>query len=170
MKRLRVVAALAAIFTLLFAGQANATVAATWTWTNVKSHLCLGVSGGHIFEGAKVIQWTCSGAADQGWFDIPLPMEPNEGVLIKNTVIGAGGYHYCLTSPNRVEGAQLVVTGCNEYFPPEQTWHVQWVTNKGYLFTNRKTGWAMAVTGGSTTRGAAIIQWRSNGGLEQHWT
>lgn len=68
-------------------------------------------------------------------------------------------------------GANIVLYTCNG--GPEQDWgRISQSTGTGtyYFFINRKSGKCMSVAGGgSTAKGAEIIQWSCNDMTEQQW-
>lgn len=39
-----------------------------WNLVNMNSNMCLGISGGSIYQGAYAVQWGCAGSLDQEWF------------------------------------------------------------------------------------------------------
>jgi hypothetical protein len=72
------------------------------------------------------------------------------------------------------EGVQLDQWTCNG--GTNQEWALDAVgsytsaSDKSYELTNLNSGQVVDVTGGSTTAGAAVDQWPTDGGANQKWT
>lgn len=137
-----------------------------YTISDVNSGQKLAPSGGSTAAGTGIVQEPANNAADQQWQLIPT---------------GAGGYklvnrasHDLLTVPGSTasQGVQLVQN------PDDNAADSQWrVSPDGsgngaaqYTMSALSDGLLADVSGASTSAGAPVIQWPSNGGANQHWT
>ncbi len=122
----------------------------------------LDVSGGSTAPGAKVIQYSVTGGANQRW-DVRPTAGGSHIVNVKS--------QYCLQT-NGIAGAQLSVTYCNDA-NPRQVWnfsaprfgvidpaHPFYYRSGGIL--NPYTGLRVDVQGGGRLNGTPIIGWPQN--------
>ncbi|GII55666.1 hypothetical protein Pth03_40550 [Planotetraspora thailandica] len=118
----------------------------------------LDVSGGSTSDGAKIIQWTLSGS-NQGWYFKPV----GDNYQIVNVKSGK-----CITSDG-VAGDQLYQWVCTS--DTSQLWSTGLTPSDLHVHSirNVKSGLYMDVSGGSTSRGAAIDTWYWNGGEHQYF-
>ena len=155
------VVAVVAVLCVLFAAPAAADT--QWVlWTNGKTGQCFGVSGGVMANGTKVIQWPCNESnPDQLWSRIPA----GGGYALKNRKNPAK----CLAAPNNsaTRGVQLIIWDCNG--GTGQQWEVKQVNPTDTMIRNWHTHLVVAVSGGSQTPGAAVIQWTWSATYEQVW-
>jgi hypothetical protein len=118
-----------------------------------------------------IVQFTRNSGFNQQWEIVNLPSTPAPGMApdrqIKNRLSGM-----CLdVAGNSLSaGASIVQNPCNTD-DPAQRWIVPKVaeifsTNGGFRhYTNKNSGLAMDVAGGSTANNAAVIQFPSHGGI-----
>lgn len=136
--------------------------------TDSGSGLVMDVSGNSTADGAPVIQWTDHEGANQQW-----NLAQVSGNVYTLTNVGSGK---CLNVPgaSTAQGVQLTQTTCTG--AGDQQWFLaaagsyQSATNATYVLVNLATGWVADVSGGSTSPGAEVIQWASNGGGNQLWS
>ncbi|KJK43013.1 lectin, partial [Lentzea aerocolonigenes] len=125
---------------------------------NRNSGKALDVSGASTAEGAKVIQWTSSGSANQQW-----QLLPNADGSSRLSARHSG----LLLSGGTVQGGQLeqrADTGGDN-----QWWKVV-DAGGGYVhLVNVRTGWYADVDGSSKADGAKVIGWPANGVANQQW-
>jgi hypothetical protein len=160
----RLVAALAAV---LAAGLVASPVAASAAnaahsaygyqlLSNLNSNLCLGVAGGDMANGSKVVQSDCTDHPDQWW----TWMGNGDGFY---EVRNSANNSKCLGVPggSKDPGAQLVIWDCNGHL--DQQWHFSSVDygNDAQLtfLQNRNSRLIIGVAGGSQDPGAAVVQW-----------
>ena len=126
---------------------------------NRNSGLVLGVNGGSQANGAQLVQWTDTGAADQGWHVTTTSGVTKFGNRNSGQVIG-------IWQGSTTEGADAVQwldTGASN-----QQWTLE-ATGSYYKILNAGSGMVLGVNGASTTAGAAIVQWADTGSLDQQW-
>lgn len=137
----------------------------TFTWINLNSGKCLGVSGGNMTNGTPIVQYTCNGHLDQQWVQIPL----NDGNFyqFKN---GANN-NKCLGVPGESTNrdVQLVIWDCLSHL--DQFWSALLDRNTGcYWLQNFNSGLFVGVRGGSLLNSAAVVQFDFvPGALNQEW-
>jgi hypothetical protein len=150
-----------------WSGTSNPTAGAADQLTNGHSSLLMDVSGGSTANGGAIVQNTASGGTSQQW----KPMKVSGDVFsVQNVKSGL-----CLDVPNQstTEGLQLDQWTCNG--GANQQWVFSAVgsytssSDKTYQLTALNSGMVADVTGQSTSAGAAVIQWPSNGGTNQQW-
>jgi hypothetical protein len=131
---------------------------------NANSGLCLALASGSTTQGQPVIQWECNGAGhkEQEW-------------KVTTRTVGArliNQFSKLCLSNNGVEtnGAHMVQTTCNDSNDAE--FHLT-ARAGGYAeLADDRSGLCLAIGAGSTTEGAAAIQWTCNGAGagEQQWS
>ena len=139
----------------------------TRTLTNANSSLLMDVSGGSTADGSPIIQWGANGGANQKW-----TMSRVSGDVYTLTSQASGK---CLEVPSgsSAQGTQLDQSTCNG--GANQRWAVAAAgsytsaTDTWFVLVNLASGWTADVSDQSTTAGAAVIQWASNGGYNQIW-
>ncbi|MEV0406867.1 RICIN domain-containing protein [Actinoallomurus sp. NPDC050550] len=126
---------------------------------NRKSGKVLGVLGADLADGADLVQWTDTGAADQAWH-----LTTANGV----TTLGnrGSGRVAGIWQSGTADGAQAVQwlgTGA-----ADQHWQLVAVGSY-YKLVNANSGKVLGVLGGSTADGAEVVQWTDTGSLDQQW-
>jgi hypothetical protein len=136
--------------------------------TNAHSSLLMDVSGSSVSSGAAIVQNTAaSSSTSQQW---KLTLVSGNVYTVKNIKSGL-----CLDVPNQStsEGVQLDQWTCNG--GTNQQWVFSSVgsytssSDRTYQLTALDSGMVADVTGQSTSAGAAVVQWPSNGGANQQW-
>lgn len=128
-------------------------------YVNKNSGLCLAVPGASTTNGAKLIQFRCSGGG-QDW-----SKESGSWARFVN-----GDTNKCMAIPNgsTTAGVQAIQWTCGSGH--EQIWNADGVKIDTYdTIVNYKSRMCLAVSGASKAEGAAVIQWPCNGGAEQQW-
>jgi hypothetical protein len=125
------------------------------------SSKCLDVQGASTSSGAPLIQWTCSGSANQQWsFE-------DAGGGWSRLKVSHSGQCLDLSSQSTANGVGLVQATCNGNTSQ------QWVTEdmgSGYFrVKSRFSGLCMDVNAASTADGASVIQWACGTGANQQW-
>lgn len=156
------------------------TTAGTWTTstslpasrtrvlTSANSGQALDVSGGSTANGGAIIQWTSNGGTNQQW-----TLTQVSGNVYTLASVKSG---LCLEVPDQsvTQGIQLVQWTCNG--GTNQQWAFNAVGsytssgNASFNLVNLNSGWVAEVKGQSTTAGAVVDQWVSNGGSNQTWS
>lgn len=116
--------------------------------------VCLNVEGG-VIEGARIIGWFCSGAA-------------NEKFIVQNGTIKLQGTNFCVASDGRAQGAQLRLRTCNgdvstqnfAFWSGSRIGH-----NTGYCVDLSGSGWFGQNNGG----GKPAVLWSCHGARNQQW-
>ena len=142
--------------------------AATHYLTNSNSSLVMDVSGASTANGGEVIQWTDHNGTNQQW---ALSQVSGNVYTLKNVNSGL-----CLEVPSQstTDGVQLDQRTCGG--GTSQEWALDAVgnyasaTNATYQLANLNSGQVADVDGNSTSAGAIVDQWPSNGGANQDWT
>jgi hypothetical protein len=150
------------------AGASNPASGATHYLTNGKSGLVMDVSGGSTSNGGKIIQYADHSGANQQW-----TLTQVSGNLYTAVNANSG---LCLEVPSSstTQGTQLDQWTCNG--GANQRWALDAVgsytssADASYLLVNLNSGYAAEDYGNSTSSGAAVDQWPSNGGSNQTWT
>lgn len=129
---------------------------------SARSGKVVDVSGGSMADGAAVIQWRDTGAANQQW-------------MFQSTV---DGYHTitCVRSgkvldvagSSLADGARVVQASADGR--ASQQWQLRPESGGVFVVVNRHSGKVLDVGGGSTADGVALIQYRDTGGSNQRWT
>ncbi|MCO6008072.1 RICIN domain-containing protein [Actinoallomurus purpureus] len=133
---------------------------AYYKFVNRKSGKVIGVLGGDLADGADLVQWTDTGAADQAWH-----MTTTSG---GTTVLGNRGSGrvigvYASGTADGDDAVQWLDTGA-----ADQQWQVVQVGSYVKL-RNVHSGKVLGVLGGSNADGAQLVQWTDNGSLDQQW-
>lgn len=135
-----------------------------WSWVNVNSGKCLGVGGGDMTNGTKIVQFDCINHPDQQWSTVP--------------TADGNYYHFrnkanpnkCLGVPggSQAAGVQLVIWDCLNH--DDQFWSVVPTSDgNGYAILNANSGLIIGVGAGSTQNGAPVVQWSWEGHADQRW-
>jgi hypothetical protein len=143
-------------------------------WRNEKSNLCLAVSGSSYDNGAPIIQWGCVNSQDQYW---KLGrMTSAYGSLWYEIVNGMSGRCLGVQGGSFANGAKLVQYTCfhDPKNHPDQYWWNRDIGrdsrgNLEYEFRNLLQSACVAVEGGSTSWGGAVVQWQCNSHTDQYW-
>lgn len=154
------------ITTGLWTGTSNPTNA-THYLTNANSGLVMDVNAGSTTTGASIIQWTNHNGTNQQW------RLTSQGWNVYTLTNANSGL--CLDVPNNspTSGVQLDQWTCNG--GTNQQWALSAVgsytspSNQNYELTSLESGQVIDVSASSTTAGATIIQWPTNGGANQTW-
>jgi arabinan endo-1,5-alpha-L-arabinosidase len=161
--RLKRIAVLLAALSLAIASSLPASATAdgsfVFRYVNKNSGMCLAVPGGSSTDGAKLIQFRCSGGG-QDW------TSTSSGW----STITNGDNRKCLAIPggSTTQGVQAIQWTCNG--GQEQVWNADGVTIDTFAtIVNYKSRMCLAVSGASKAEGAAVIQWPCNAGAEQQW-
>ncbi len=148
------------------AAPAAVSVAHKWrVWRNWNSQKCMGVAGGNMTNGTKIVQWTCNGNPDQFWSGFPIPTTgTSEAVEFRNL----SNPNKCLGVPGGLSnfhaGVQLVIWDCLDH--PDQyfwTFHANLLIidplapDDACMFGDIDPVPPVSVAGASTADGAAIV-------------
>jgi hypothetical protein len=127
---------------------------------NRRSGKVLDVSGASTADGAKIVQWTWAGSANQQWQLMPNAdgsfrlAARHSGRLLEST--GGSGQGDQLDQRSDTNG-------------DNQWWRLA-DAGGGYVrLVNVRNGLCADVEGGSTTDGARVIQWTVSGAVNQQW-
>jgi hypothetical protein len=126
---------------------------------NRNSGLVVGVSGGSLANGAGLVQWTDTGAADQAWHVTTTSGVTKFGNRNSGQVVG-------IWQSGTADGDQAVQwlgTGV-----ADQQWQMAAVGSY-YKFVNVNSGKVLGVLGGSLSAGVQVVQWDDTGALDQQW-
>lgn len=161
-------ATVVAFLSVLFGAPGTAAAAGYQRWVTILDaprDMCIGVSGGQMVNGAKVILWQCSGTADQDWVAIPTDPFNQAYYEIKNRKDPSK----CLSVPNNWQspGLQLILWKCQS--AAGQLWDVRQLDPLGVQVHNLASDLVIAVPGGRATNGAPIIQWTPSDSIDQTW-
>ena len=149
-------------------GSSNPASGATHYLTNANSGLVMDVSGGSTANGGEIDQWTNHSGTNQQW---TLTQVSGNVYTLRNVNSGL-----CLDVPGQstTAGLQLDQWTCNG--GTNQEWALDSVGSysstgdASYQLTNLNSDLVADVAGNSTTAGAIVDQWASNGGANQKWT
>jgi Ricin-type beta-trefoil lectin domain len=141
------------------------------TWVDLNSGLYMDVEGVSQNNGARIHQWTYTGAGNQWWGMHTSPCGCGTG-FVNSTSVNSGK---CLgvSGGSLSQGASIVQWSCNGH--PDQTWlwiYTGYTTSTGWPIWNildENSGMCLGISGGSTSRGAYAIQWGCNGHADQAW-
>ncbi len=146
----------------------KAADAGWWNWRNVGSGKCLGVTGGNMSNGTRIVQWDCNGHDDQYWAAVGL----GDGSYyeLRNKANSSKCLGVDASSGN--EGAWLLIWDCNGH--TDQLWTVvrSYYSDgsfAGYVFVNYNSSQVIGIDGGRTDDGAPAIQWHWDGTPNQRW-
>src|SRR5262249_9002349 len=130
-----------------------------FTFQNVKSHLCIGVSGGSMSEGAPVQQFCCDDRANQRW-SASGPLE-----RFRSFTNGKSGKCMGIDQKpgSKTKGASLKQFGCDS--PKTAQWRYEVIQKGGsngfpaahFSLTN-SGGFCIGVDSGSKKIGAQLMQ------------
>ncbi|MGW6932988.1 glycosyl hydrolase family 95 catalytic domain-containing protein [Lentzea sp. NPDC054927] len=147
----------------LTAGQrTDITVSLQGGWcrlVNRNSGKALDVNGAGTGDGAKVIQWTSTGSANQQW-----QLLPNADGSFRLTARHSGRL---LRSPGTGQGEQL--DQASDTGGDNQWWKVVDAGGGSVNLVSVRTGLYVDVDGSSQADGAKVIQWPANGKANQQW-
>jgi hypothetical protein len=119
-------------------------------WINAMTNQCLGVAGGVVERGTKIIVWPCNGARDQQWIAVDSGFH---NFLIKN----ARDTSKCISvaAMSKQSQAQLVIWDCKDSETNhDQRWSIEETINLpdptglpygSMFFTNGHSGLKMGV-------------------------
>jgi len=150
-----------------WSGSSNPASGSTHYLTNANSSMVMDVSGGSTADGGTIIQWAKHGGTNQQW-----TLHQVAGNVYTLVNVNSG---LCLEVPNNATtaGLQLDQWACNS--GANQQWALDSVgsytssTDTAYELTALNSGLVADVSGGSTTQGAQVIQWATNGQTNQTW-
>ncbi|HKP64030.1 MAG TPA: RICIN domain-containing protein [Polyangiales bacterium] len=127
---------------------------------NVKSGRCIGVDGASTANGAFIKQFTCDGAANQGW---TLQAVTNNTFRLSN-----GKSHRCIgvDGGSHNAGANLRQFTCDS--SANQQWLILSNAND-VVFLNRGSDLCIGVDGASTANGAQLKQFECDERPNQRW-
>jgi Ricin-type beta-trefoil lectin domain-like len=142
------------------------TLSGTYQLKNVNSGQLMDTSQAQPADTTAVIQSPSDGGTDQQW-----------------TIAPVGDGYYSITSAN--PGPNNTVASLDIYaFSPtagtplqmyhasggsNQEWSIAPTSGGAYAIEDRASGYVLGVSGGSTARGANVIQWPADNGTEQQW-
>ncbi|MFG2133555.1 RICIN domain-containing protein [Streptomyces sp. NPDC048751] len=135
------------------------------TAKNVNSSMLMDVSSGSTANGAKIIQWSSNGGANQQW---TLTRVADNIYTLKSVKSGL-----CLDVPNQstATGVQVQQWTCNG--GTNQQWFLDLVgsyTGSTYLLAGVGSDLNLGVSGASTTQGATVVQETGTGATSQQWS
>ncbi len=131
----------------------DAAMPSTGGLVGVESGRCLDVSGASQSDGALVLLWNCSGAANQQW-----SRQSN------NTLQIYGNKCLDLLNGKTEPGSAVGIWGCNG------GQNQQWRFNADGSVVNVQSGLCLDVSGQATANGSPVAVWTCNGGANQKWT
>jgi hypothetical protein len=132
--------------------------------TDLNSGMVLGVPGASTSTGATLVQWPSDGGPDQEW------------------QFTQNGSNWTITNVN--SGLQLDIQGGSTaagaqafQWPSDGATSQQWTFTQlpslpasgKYQIKNLNSGLLIGVLGASTSEGANVVQWNSDGSLDQKW-
>lgn len=141
---------------------ATGTVGAPVTLTNVGSGCLLDVYGGSTADGAQVIQWTASGAANQQW----TLLDQGDGWTALSPM--HSGTRLDVSGGSTDDGAQVI-----QWHPtggPNQEWRLDDAGQGRFKIVSRPSGKLLTVTGDATAPGATVEIRSDAGDPGQWWT
>ncbi|HEV2375270.1 MAG TPA: RICIN domain-containing protein [Streptosporangiaceae bacterium] len=141
------------------------------TWVDLNSGLYMDVERVSHNDGARIHQWTYTGAAKQWWGMRTSGCGCGPGFV--NSTSANSGKCLGVQDGSLGQGAPILQRGCNRH--PGQTW--LWVytgstTSTGWPIWNildEHSGMCLGTSGASTSVGAYAIQWGCNGNADQAW-
>ncbi|MEJ2852310.1 MULTISPECIES: glycosyl hydrolase family 95 catalytic domain-containing protein [unclassified Saccharothrix] len=127
---------------------------------NRASGKVLDINGASTADGAKVIQWTSSGSANQQWQFLANPdgsfrLVARHSGRVLNSPGGSG------------QGIQL--EQWQDTSSDNQWWRLVDAGGGYHRIVNVRNGLCVDVESGSTADGARVIQWPATGGTNQQW-
>ena len=131
-----------------------------YKFVNRKSGKVLGVNAGSFSDGANVVQWADTGAADQAWH---VTTRSNGNVVLTDRRSGDALGIWQQQGTDGAGAVQWVDNGA-----ADQQWQLV-PTGSYYKIRNVNSGKVLGITGGSTADGAQAVQWTDTGALDQQW-
>jgi hypothetical protein len=128
---------------------------------NRRSGKVLDVFGASTADGAKAIQWTWTGGANQQW-----RLEPGVDMSYK-LVSRHSGKVLEVPGGSTTPGVQL--DQWSDTNSAHQRWRLVDTGDGYYRLVNVRTGLVADVSGGSLNDGAQVVQWAATGGTNQQW-
>jgi len=128
----------------------------------VSDGLCIDVSGASTTAGASIIQWTCSGAANQQWALHSVATNTYTLVSVKS------GMCMDVSGGSTSNGAKIIQWPCHG--SSNQQWQAVAKGSGQFELHSVKSGKCLDVTGASTTRGTQFQQWSCTGASNQRFT
>ena len=156
-----------------WSGSSDPASGSTHYLTNANSSMVMDVNGGSTANGGAIIQWPNHGGANQQWTLRQVSGVAGVGGNVYTVVNANSGL--CLEVPNSstTAGQQLDQWTCGG--GSNQQWALDAVgsytssTDTSYELTALSSGLVADVSGGSTSQGAQVIQWATNGQANQTW-
>lgn len=154
-----------------FAGTAHATAipggggSNVYQLSNGNSGQCLAVGASSTANGAGVIQWPCTGGAEQLWsFTDITSINGSLWAHVRNLNSGQ-----CLAVPggNLNIGYQLMQWPCGPW--NDHYWQFDVDPTTGYAMLYNLNNQCAAIGASSLTAGAPAVEWTCTGGNEQLW-
>ena len=139
------------------------------TWSNLNSGLYMDVERVSMSDGARIHQWTYTGANNQWWNT----QDSGYGDGSVNMVSVNSGKCLGVGGGSITQGAPIVQWGCNGN--PDQTWFWAYTGNDTsdgwpiFNVVNGNSGMCLGIGGASTQVGAYAVQWGCNGSADQEW-
>jgi hypothetical protein len=129
---------------------------------NGHSGQCLAASGGNLGERVPIIQWPCTGGAEQYWVGY------GDRSGYRQLVNWRSAKCLGVQDGSLVEGAGLIQVTCSS--ANEQWWRLETGTNGLSVWRNLHSGQVIGVGGGSLDWGARAVQWHYIAGVtDQTW-
>lgn len=112
---------------------------------------CLGVSGGNMNNGTRIVLYDCDGSANQQWRAVP------RNGLFQEISNGANPFKCLAVSGGSVtRGVSLVIWDCVS--SADQRWAVS-PAGGGYVLENLKSGMYVSLLHGGVANGTSVVQW-----------
>ena len=157
----RVVALPAATTIQITVGLSANAPAGKYRLVNRNSGKVIDVNGGSTADGARIIQWTWTGATNQQW-----TLEPNPDGSYRLRSVSSGKVLH--SAGGSAQGAAL--TQSTDTSSDNQWWKLVPASTSGYhRLVNVRNGWCADVSGASTADGGSVIQWSPGTGANQEW-
>jgi uncharacterized membrane protein len=115
---------------------------------------CLGVSGGQMTNGTRIVLYDCDGTANQLWSEVPR----NNGHFYE--IHNGANPHKCLavSGGSLDRGVNLVIWDCVS--SADQRWSVSTFPNgRGNVLENLKSGMFVSLLHASIANGTRVVQW-----------
>jgi hypothetical protein len=134
---------------------------------NRNSHLALEVPGASTANGIQLVQNTYTGSPNQQWDINPLPSTFGGDYSYYTLRAAHDGVTADLNNWSYANGDQIQQWngGTNTL----EQWYFQYAGNGYFKIHSRWSNKLVGVFGGSTSRGAQIVQWDDTGALDQQW-
>lgn len=143
---------------LCFSG-VRPVLASTFGIVSFQTALDVAVRNGSTAPGMDLIQWTATGGNEQLWSAMYFPNDPG-GHVARLQNVNSG---LCITTDG-VAGHPLFQLACDSN-NPYQLW--DYSAHRYYGFSNPTSGLYMDIEGASYNKGAEVIGWYSNSGMNQ---